>query len=82
MTRVPEDIGTDAGTDLEARDGAVASGDELLMHLERDQFVAVTSEPVPPAPLGRRATAGLWALRLFVIIVSLMVLYTFVDRLH
>jgi cytochrome c-type biogenesis protein CcmH/NrfF len=52
------------------------------MHLERDQFVAATSEPVPLAPLGRRASVLLWGLRVFVVLVSLMVIYTFVDRLH
>ncbi len=56
--------------------------DELIMHLERDQFVAETSRPVPRAALSARATAGLWALRVFVVLVSLMVVYTFIDQLH
>jgi hypothetical protein len=56
--------------------------EELIMHLERDQFVSATSQPVPRAVLGRRATAGLWALRGFVLIVSAMVVYTFIDQLH
>jgi hypothetical protein len=56
--------------------------DELIMHLERDQFVAETSRPVPRAVLSARATAGLWALRVFVVLVSVMVIYTFVDQLH
>jgi hypothetical protein len=56
--------------------------DELILHLERDQFVAATSRPVPRAQLGAAATAGLWALRAFVILVSLMVIYTFIDQLH
>ena len=56
--------------------------DELIMHLERDQFVVETSRPVPRAPLSARAIAGLWALRVFVVLVSLMVIYTFVDQLH
>lgn len=56
--------------------------DELIMHLERDQFVAETSRPVPRAPLSASARTGLWALRIFVVIVSLMVLYTFVEQLH
>ncbi len=56
--------------------------DELIMHLERDQFVAETSRPVPRAGLSARASAGLWALRLFVVLVSLMVIYTFIDQLH
>jgi hypothetical protein len=56
--------------------------DELIMHLERDQFVAATSRPVPQALISPRAKAGLWALRVFVVIVSLMVIYTFIDQLH
>jgi hypothetical protein len=56
--------------------------DELIMHLERDQFVAETSRPLPRAVLSARVTFGLWALRIFGIVVGLMVLYTFVDQLH
>jgi hypothetical protein len=56
--------------------------DELIMHLERDQFVAETSRPVPRAALSKGARAGLWTLRVFVVLVSLMVIYTFVDQLH
>lgn len=65
--------------DLQAQERAE---DELIMHLEHDQFVAETSRPVPRAPLSARVNAGLWALRVFVIIVSLMVIYTFIDQLH
>ena len=56
--------------------------DELIMHLERDQFVAETARPVPRARLGARATAGLWVLRAFVVLVSAMVIYTFISQLH
>jgi hypothetical protein len=56
--------------------------DELIMHLERDQFVAETSRPVARAPLGARTKAALWALRLFVVIVGLMVVYTFIAQLR
>jgi len=56
--------------------------DELIMDLERDQFVVETSRPVPPALLSARATAALWALRVFVILVSLMVIYTFFYQLR
>jgi hypothetical protein len=56
--------------------------DDLIMHLERDQFVAETSRPVSRAVLSGRATAALWALRIFVVIVSLMVIYTFIDQLR
>jgi hypothetical protein len=50
------------------------------MDLERDQFVDATSQPVPRAALSTRATVALWALRVFVVLVSLMVIYTFFDH--
>jgi hypothetical protein len=56
--------------------------DELIMDLERDQLVAETSRPVPQATLGAYATTGLWALRVFVVLVSLMVIYTFIHQLR
>jgi hypothetical protein len=56
--------------------------DEQVMHLERDQLVAETSRPAPRAAISARAAAGLWALRAFVVLVSLMVIYTFIDQLH
>jgi hypothetical protein len=75
---------TDAGAAIRERDlqRQERLEDELIMHLERDQFVAETSRPVPRAPLSARASAGLWALRVFVVLVSLMVIYTFVVQLH
>ena len=57
-------------------------GDEPAGHLQRSQFVAETSQPVPRAALSARAAAGLWALRIFGVIVSLMVIYTFIDQLR
>ena len=56
--------------------------DELVEELERDQFVAATSRPVARAPLGRYAAATLWTLRVFVLVVGAMVIYTFIDQLH
>ena len=56
--------------------------DELIMHLERDQFVAETARPVSRAALSSHTTAWLWALRVFVVLVSLMVIYTFIDQLY
>ncbi len=56
--------------------------DEPVMHLERDQLVAETFRRVPRAALSARAAAGLWALRVFAVLVSLMVIYTFIDQLH
>ena len=55
--------------------------EELVMHLERDQLVAEKRRPVPRAELSRRAAAGLWALRIAVVVFSTMVLYAFVERL-
>jgi hypothetical protein len=59
----------------------MSAEDELIMHLERDQFVAETSRAVPRAALSARTTAALWALRVFVVLVSLMVVYTFFEQL-
>jgi hypothetical protein len=56
--------------------------DELIMHLERDQFVAETSRPVARATLGPRSLVALWALRVFAIAVSAMVVYTFISQLN
>ena len=56
--------------------------EELIMHLEHDQLVAETLRPVPRARLGRRALLGLWMLRIFVVMVSAMVIYTFISRLQ
>ena len=55
--------------------------EELISFLESDQLVAERSRPVPRAPLSRRASAGLWALRVAAIIVSAMVIYTFAYEL-
>lgn len=56
--------------------------DELAIHLERDQFVAETSRALPRAALGPRATAALWVLRVFVVVISLMVIYAFIESLR
>ena len=54
---------------------------ELVMFLERDQLMADTSIPLPRATLSNRAKTGLWALRIFVILISIMVIYTFAANL-
>ncbi len=74
-----EDTSTIREQDLQSQE---RFEDELIMHLERDQFVAETSRPVPPALLSRRTILALWALRVFVVIVSLMVIYTFFYQLQ
>ena len=50
--------------------------------LEPDQLVAGRQRTVPRAPLSRRARTALWVLRVFVVVVSAMVIYTFVSQLH
>jgi len=66
----------------EERSPASEREQELVMNLERDQFVEATSLPVARAALGRRARAALWALRVFAVAVSAMVVYTFAVSLH
>ena len=56
--------------------------EELVMHLERDQLAAATLLPVPRAHLSARVRAALWALRVFAVVVSAMVIYTFLAGLH
>jgi hypothetical protein len=53
----------------------------LPNYLEADQLAAETSRPVPRAILGQRTTLGLWALRVFVVAMSAMVIYVFVSQL-
>jgi hypothetical protein len=50
-------------------------------YLEYDQFLADTERPVPRAQLSTRATAALWVLRIFVIVVGAMVTYSFFSQL-
>jgi len=76
--------GANHGPSVEERDPRrrERSQEELIMHLERDQLVVETSRPVPRARLSARIKAGLWALRIFVVVVGLMVIYTFIAQLH
>ena len=56
--------------------------DEVLPnYLEADQLAAETSRPVPRAILSPGAIAALWALRVFVVIASAMVIYVFIYQL-
>ena len=77
MTPAPDTNQTDRPSRTET-----SEGEELIMYLERDQLVSDRSKPVARAPLGRRATQALWALRIFAIVVSFMVIYTFIAQLH
>lgn len=55
--------------------------DDLIAYLEPDQLVVDKSRPVPRARLSRRANLGLWGLRVFVLVLSAMVIYTFASQL-
>ena len=55
--------------------------DDHVHYLEPDQLVTKRSRPLPHASLGARARAGLWALRVFSIVLSAMVVYAFVVQL-
>jgi hypothetical protein len=55
--------------------------DTLRTFLEPDQLVGDKSRPVPRARLSGRAGAALWALRVFVLVISLLVIYTFFANL-
>ena len=78
MTQTPDANPGTTDSTLHAQERA---DQELVMFLERDQLDADTSVPVPRALLGGRAKAGLWALRVFVILVGIMVIYTFAANL-
>jgi len=69
-------------TDRPSVPQAPSLDEELVMYLERDQFVSDTSVPVLRAALSRRTRAALWGLRVFVLVVSAMVITTFVASLH
>ena len=56
--------------------------EELIHHLERDQLVAETLRTLPRAELSRGAIAALWALRVFAVVLSLMVIYAFIAELQ
>lgn len=59
----------------------VAEDQDLVAYLERDQLVQQTAQPLCRATLSRRAQAGLWALRVLVMVFGAMVTYTFVWQL-
>jgi len=50
--------------------------------LEPGQHAADRSTPVPRAHRTAGVNAALWALRIFTLLLSVMVIYTFVTQLH
>ncbi len=51
------------------------------MFLEHDQLTHDTSIPLPRAASSKRLSIGLWALRAFVTLLSIIVIYTFAANL-
>lgn len=63
------------------RDPDTQTDPTLVAFLESGQLVAETSRPLPLAQITRPARAALWALRVFVLLVTAMVVYAFVSQL-
>lgn len=55
--------------------------EDLVEALEPDQLVYARGRRLPQRALGGWAQAGLWALRLFVLATTALVVYTFVASL-
>ncbi len=55
--------------------------EELVAGLEPDQTVAEASRPLPRYVVGRRVAVLLWVVRVFVLLITAMVVYTFVQVL-
>ncbi len=66
---------------INAKDRQWLDAEEMVGPLERDQLVSDRSRPVGPAVLSGRACAALWGLRVFVLVVGAMVIYTFFAQL-
>jgi len=54
---------------------------ELIDSLEPDQLVAAVAKPLPRLRLSRSVRTALWAVRIFVLIITVLVIYTFVVKL-
>jgi hypothetical protein len=54
---------------------------ELIEFLEPDQLVADTSRPVPRKVLSPPQTSALWGLRIFFLLLSVMVIWSFIAGL-
>ncbi len=55
---------------------------ELIHALEPDQIVEIASRPLPRYRLSPVANLGLWILRIFVLMISALVVYTFIAALR
>lgn len=57
-------------------------GGETTESSQPEQLAADTTSRLPRAPLTPPVRAGLWALRIFVLIITAMIIYTFLARLN
>ena len=55
--------------------------EELIEALEPDQLLAEKSKPLPRYQLSQIANVALWLLRIFVLLMTALVVYTFVKAL-
>lgn len=56
--------------------------EDLIEGLEPDQLVEVMNRRLARARLGRVTTAGLWVLRVLLLALAAMALYSFIAALH
>ena len=56
--------------------------EDLIEALEPDQLVSAMDVAVPRRILSRSLTVALWALRVFLLVLSAMVVYAFVVSVH
>ena len=54
---------------------------QLIEALEPDQLVSEVSKPLPRLRLSRSVRISLWAVRIFVLIISALVVYVFIVKL-
>lgn len=53
--------------------------EDLVESLEPDQLVVEMDKPFPRRPLSSGAVAGLWALRVFLLTITGIVVYAFIS---
>lgn len=56
--------------------------EDLIQGLEPDQLVEIMNMPVPRARVGTRANMALWVLRVVLLLLAAMAIYSFVAALR
>ncbi|MFN2463552.1 MAG: hypothetical protein ABR573_06585 [Candidatus Dormibacteria bacterium] len=56
--------------------------EDLILGLEPDQLVEVMNQRLPRAPVDPALSAALWALRVFLLVLAAMAVYSFAVSLH